>query len=229
MHNEAFIAECKAALTWIGTCLASVQMDFGATDFPQDGGVAHRNRLYNYACSYFGAVFHTLAPESLDEWKTRNEQHVLGLRADALIKMTGLSHFHAAGSVLFNTVTHARRNSPINPNGLPLAGKLLRSNLDWLLGAYRLPDHVAIEWLKMITSAGDIKGFMEQAQAFFYSELSYAIGLDPTDKANSVCWSGLAIMADYGAFQRPAEELNQLCNKHFAVYCEEAKRWRQKD
>jgi len=225
--TDAFSAACNEALSWIGVCLASAQMDWGSTDFPEDGGVAYRNRLYSYAYSYFEAVIGLLAPDSTDPWKLKNEQRVVALTDSKLIKMAGLSHVHAQGRVLHNTLEHARRNSALNPRLVQSAGKSIQTSLDWMRAAYTLPESIPMRWHKMIVSSSDHSAYLKESIACFYSELASALDLDSSDTANAECWSGLSFLADINASQRPAVGWEELCRDHFTGYTEEATKLRK--
>lgn len=226
MPSKEFIAECNEALSWIGICLASTAIDFGPTDFPDDGGDAFCNDLYKYAYSYYQALFHFLHQDTKDEWSDRNREHVLRLRKEKLITATGLSHFHRQGRQLHFYLDQFRPPAPPDPSGFRSAVKMTQKTLDWLSGAYRFGKSVPTKWYELLTASDAFSTYMEKAQAYFYSEIACALLLDPNDRANSKCWSGLAFMADYYALNLKNEEWAPICKQHFAGYRDDAIRLR---
>jgi hypothetical protein len=225
MLPNTFIDVCNDAILRIGVGIAHATMSFGATDFPSDNGVHFRNQLYKYPYSYFQTIFHLLEPESKDEWATYNRQHVLNLDSIHLVKCVGLSHFHAEGRKLFNLLEDAQKHffPGRTPNSVEAALSHTRKMFDWLLGIYSFPPTVGQNWYQLLVKGGDFPAFVKQSKDTLYSEIAFALTLNPSDAKNADCWSGLAHMADWYAYNIDGNEWNAICQRSFAEYSQRVK------
>jgi hypothetical protein len=213
----AFVEAGRSAFYRIGLNLADVTMEFGAVDFPSDNGVGFRNQLYAYPYAYLREVNYYLTNEQVkDSWKDRNQDRLVTLRDEHLIRIIATSHFYSRARQM-----HFANLLPQN--------KHMRITLDWLTSMYGVSEEVPKHWFKTVTTIRDNEAYWKESQRFFYREIAYAMVSGMEDEIAASEWGGFAIGVDMQADSlNQNEEWKRLCNEQFAVLSHEVIELRKK-
>lgn len=208
VERDDLICIHNQALGWIGSRLAGISLEFGPTDYPEDGGRKFWNYLYGFPHSYFDTMRYYILEDPGDNWAVLNGEKALRLQFAQLVKITGASHLLVEARKL-----HCAEISPRSP--------VLKNTLDWLTNTYEFDAEAAGRWFTLITRIKDFQLFWSEALKLFFGEVAYATSTDVNNSAVANSWRGLALMADLAQTSSVADNPSgwaATCEEHFNYF-----------